>query len=133
MGSEIPRTRVGQKKSKPSHNIEGRTEKDLSKQRAAEKMSISKFKKRHRKDLSAAEIEAIVAASNEPFLMQKDIAIRFRITQTLASTLIREAKRKPEKLQNLRERERQLVAKKEAVETVVTAMLAINKPITGVN
>ena len=81
--------------------------------------------------MSAAEIEAIVAAANEPFLMQKDIAIRFRITQTLVSTLICEAKRAPEKLQQLRERERQLVAKKEAVEAVVASMLAINKPIVG--
>ena len=54
-------------------------------------MSIRKYKKRHRKDLMAEEIRVIVEATNEPYLTQRDVALRYRITTTLVSDLVREA------------------------------------------
>ena len=57
------RTLRGTKRSKSSHNIEGRTEDDLRKQRHHEKAPCRKFKKRHRKDLSLEEVEEIVNAT----------------------------------------------------------------------
>ena len=57
------RTPRGTKRSNSSHNIEGRTEDDLRKQRHYEKAPSRKFKKRHRKDLSLEEVEEIVNAT----------------------------------------------------------------------
>lgn len=64
----------GLKRSKPEHNAEGRTERDLREQAHQEKGASSKLKKRHRKNLSAQEIEAIVAATREPFGTQQTVA-----------------------------------------------------------
>ena len=68
-------------------------------------MGIScKLKKRHRKDLTADEIEAIVIATRQPFCLLKDVALRFREPVTLVGRLVSEAEKKPEKQTALRER-----------------------------
>ena len=64
----------------------------------------SKLKKRHRKDLTADEIEAILQATREPFCLLKDVALRFRVPVTLVGRLVSEAEKKPEKQTALRER-----------------------------
>ena len=85
-------------KSKPSHNIEGRTENELKKQAMYEKGPNNKLKKRKRKDLTPEEIETIVAATNKPFHKYKDVAEQYRISLQLVSNLVKEAKTKPEKV-----------------------------------
>ena len=68
------RSRIGFKRSKPSHNIEGVSEKELRLRRQQDSRAGRKFKKRHRKDLTADEIEEIIAASKEPYRIHADIA-----------------------------------------------------------
>ena len=92
-------------KSKPANNIEGRSERDLQQQRRMDKALCSHYKRRHRKDLTAAEIEKIVAAADKPFTMHKDVAQQFSVSSALVSGLVREAKKMPEKEQQLRQRE----------------------------
>ena len=87
------------------------------------------MKKRHRKDLSAEEIEEIVAATKEPFRLHKDVAEQFRIPAQLVSGLAREAEKKPEKLQQKRNREHIEEQKRAAIEESVSLMLKANKPI----
>ena len=55
--------------------------------------------------MTISEIEAIVAATKEPFRLQKDVAQTFRVSAQLVSVLAREAIKKPEKLEARRERE----------------------------
>ena len=68
------RQRRGHKWSKKQHNAEGLTEGSLNIQSKKDKAMCRKYKKRHRKDLTPEEIEAIVAAANVPFRLHKDIA-----------------------------------------------------------
>ena len=105
MDNSVLRERWGQKLSKPEHNAEGKSEQSLQKQTYQDRVWGSKFKKRHRKDLSLEEVEAIVAATKQPYCHHKDVAQRFRIPAQLVSGLVEEAKNKPEKLQQYREKE----------------------------
>ena len=43
-------------------------------QNHAEKTNCERYKKRHRKDLSADEIEKILAATKEPYRLHRDVA-----------------------------------------------------------
>ena len=65
-----------------------------------------KFKKRHRKDLTAEEIESIVADTEKPFKLIKDVALEYKISPQLVGVLIRESKNGSGKLEALRERMR---------------------------
>ena len=71
------RHRRGLKYSKKHHNPEGQTENDLRIEASKEKAMCRKYKKRHRKDLTPEEIEAIVAAAKVPNKLHKDIAQEF--------------------------------------------------------
>ena len=51
----------------PCHNLEERSEEDLKKQNFLDKAPCKKYKKRNRKDLTADEIDAIVAATKQPY------------------------------------------------------------------
>ena len=62
------------------------------------------YRKRRRRELHPEEIEKIVATSREPFQRYEDVAKEFRISKTLVGTLVKEAKKQPEKLQALRNR-----------------------------
>ena len=86
------------KRSKPASNIEGRTEGDLKKQAQADRVSCRKYKKRQRKDLAANDIEKILEATKQPFMMQKDVAQQFKISHRLVVNLVREAMKQPDKL-----------------------------------
>ena len=68
------RTRKGLKLSKPAHNLEGVSEKELKQMRDADRVWACQLKKRHRKDLSVEEVQAIVAQSKLPFRHHKDVA-----------------------------------------------------------
>ena len=90
------------------------------------------LKKRLRKDLSVDEIEAIVAATREPFTHQKDVAQRFRVTSALVGRLVREIEKKPEVVEELRNCVKLVQEKKDAIESAVTKMLKTNKPIVRI-
>lgn len=98
-GEEPPVRGRGIKRSRPEHNSEGRTEKDLREQAHQEMGAGSKLKKRRRKDLPPEEIESIVAATLEPFGTQHVVARKFRVTPSLVGRLVRESVKKPEALQ----------------------------------
>ena len=92
----------GLKRSKPASNLEGRTEGDLLKQAQADNVSCRKYKKRQRKDLTASDIEKILEATKQPFMMQKDVAQQFKISHRLVVDLVREAMKQPDKLLKLK-------------------------------
>ena len=129
----MQRSRKNLKKSKPSHNMEGRTEKELHQQAHYEKGPNNKLKKRQRRDLEPDEIEAIVAATKKPFHRYKDVAEQFRISLQLVSILVQESKKNPEKVQQLRSRNQKAQRKREAVEHTVSYMLWNNKPIYSIS
>ena len=104
VANEPPVRSKGLKRSRPEHNDEGRTEGDLREQADKERGASSKLKKRHRKLLSADEIEQIVAACKEPFATQQVVAKKFRVTPSLVCRLFKESVEKPEALQQLREK-----------------------------
>ena len=87
------------------------------------------YKKRHRKDLTVDEVEALVAATKQPFRLHRDVAQQFRVSTNLVSCLVLEAERKPEKLSKKRDLERKAEEKRRAVEDVVSSMLIANTPI----
>ena len=62
----------------------------------------AKAKRRKLKDLTVEEIQEIVAATHEPYRMQKDIAFEYRVSPQLVSVLVKDAARRPERLENLR-------------------------------
>ena len=57
------------------------------------------IKKRRRKDLTAEEVDDIIAAVKKPYVTQKDVARQYQVSQHLVSDIVREAKKSPAKLQ----------------------------------
>ena len=104
-GLDQNRQRRGLKLSKPSHNVEGRSERDLQAQNNLDKGVSSKLKKRRRKDLSVADVECIVASASKPYNLLKDVALQYRLTPSLVGRLVKEADAKPDLLDEQRERE----------------------------
>ena len=123
------RTRKGHKLSKAAHNEEGMPESKLKQLRVADKVWTCKLKKRHRKDLSVEEIQAIVRESEEPFRYHKDIAQKFRIPARLVGALVQESQKKPEKLQSQFHKELLEERKRQAIEEAVDSRLKANMPI----
>ena len=101
---EPGRRRGGYKRSKKQHNAEGETEGSLKRQSKKDKAQYRKYKKRHRKDLSPEEIEAIVTAAKVPHRLHKDIAQEFKIPALLVGKLVKESNQEPEKLEAYRTR-----------------------------
>ena len=91
-----------------------------------------KYKKRHRKDLSPEDIEAIIAAAKVPHRLHKDIAQEFKIPAILVGKLVKESMKEPEKLEAYRTRLQQAEGKKQAIEEAATELLASNKPIVRI-
>ena len=121
---ETSRPRKGFKRSQPSHNVEGYTEAQLRSICQKDRKQCHKLKKRHRKDLSAAEIEKIVAATKVPFRLQKDVAHDFNITKSLVSTLVCESEKQPAKLRTKRRKDGLKLIKQEVVEEVTSSIVA---------
>ena len=104
MRSSADRSCIGIKKSKPSHNVEGLSEKELRRRHRFEKPVGWAYKKRHRKELSAEEVAAIVSATRKPYHLYDDVAKQFRVSSQLVSRLAKESERQPEKLEALHRR-----------------------------
>ena len=69
-----------------------------------DKALCQKYKRRHRKDLTPDEIDDIIRRTYEPFTMYRDIAQRFHITERLIGDLVKESKKRPEKLEDNRKK-----------------------------
>ena len=91
-----------------------------------------KYKKRHRKDLTPDEIEAIVAAAKVPHRLHKDIAQEFKVPTILIGKLVKESIEEPTKIDELRSKLELNDQKKQAIEDATTNMLASNIAIVGV-
>ena len=65
---------VGRKRSRAADNVEGVPESELKRWRTCDNALCRKFKKRRRIDLTAAELDAIVEETKQPFKLQKDVA-----------------------------------------------------------
>ena len=109
------RSKSGHKKSSWHHNLEERSEGDLKRQTFLDKAPCKYYKKRHRKDLTADEVDAIVAAAGQPYRLQRDVAQQFRVTTNLVSRLVVEAERKPEKQTKKRDLKRRADEKHDAI------------------
>ena len=72
---------------------------ELKKWRSEDKALCRHYKKRHRKDLTPDEIDEIIRVASEPFALHRDIAQRFHVPAQLVSGLVRDSKRRPEKLE----------------------------------
>ena len=105
------------------HNAEGETEEKLKQQRVRDRVWSSKLKKRRRKDLSIEEVEAIVAAAEEPFKHHKDISQQFRVSARLVSGLVQDSIKNPKKLNAYREKETLDERKRMAIEEETAKML----------
>ena len=93
------RSRKGLKRSKPIHNLEQESEKELKRQRQSDSVWKSTFKKRLRKDLSVEEIENIIAATKQPYKLHTDIAKEFRVSYHLVSGLYKESLKGSKKIE----------------------------------
>ena len=91
-----------------------------------------KYKKRHRKDLTPEEIEAIVAAAKVPNKLHKDIGQEFKISAILVGQLVKESIDNPRKLDALRTRVQLKEKEKQAIEDATTNLLTVNHPIVRV-
>ena len=81
--------------------------------------------------MSAAEVDDIISAVQQPYRNYDDVAKQYKVTAQLVGRLVRTAKKQPEKISALQQREEDLQVKKDAIEDAATQMLAINRPITS--
>ena len=71
-------------------------------------------------------MDGIIAATNVPYRLHKDIAQQYRVTSQLVGVLARLEKKEPKKFEILRLREAKQIEKKEAIEATAARMLASN-------
>ena len=100
--------RNGLKYSTATHNPEGLREKEIRARYLQEKPAGKKYKHRRRCQLSSADVEEIVAACNEGSLTQPEVAKKYKVKAILVSQLVTEARKQPEKLRILRQKEKEL-------------------------
>ena len=82
-------------------------------------MPARKYRLRRRNGLAAAEQQEIVDSYVKEYIPQKEIARRHRVTPALVSALVRDSKKKPEKLREVKEREKQQATQRAAIQTAV--------------
>ena len=115
--------------STAAHNPEGLQEKEIRARHMQEKPASRKYKHRRRCQLSSEEIEEIVAACDEGSLTQAEVAKKFKVKAALVHQLVKEAEKKPEKLRNLKQREKDDSHANRAVEQVAAGLLERSIPI----
>ena len=79
--------------------------------------------------MTVEDVEAIVAAAKQPFNHHKEVAKLYRVPAQLVSGLVKEAEKKPEKLNQYREKELLHEQKRQAIEAATASMLQTNRPI----
>ena len=120
---ENPRSRRGHKRSKAEHNAEGLKEEELRELRVIDSAPCRHYKKRRLKELDDAEVDEIIADSQRPGWLKKDIAQKYCVSPDLVSKLCQEAAKQPEKMTARRQLKQVLAEKKEAIAAVTTAIL----------
>ena len=95
-------------------------EKELRRWRADDKACTAKYKKRHLKSLTAAEVDDIIYAAQQPYRHYEDVAKQYKVTAQLVGRLVRTARKRPEKISSLQQREEDLQVKKDAIEDAAT-------------
>ena len=93
------RSLKGLKKSRPIHNLEHASEKELKQERQKDSVFKNRFKKRYRKDLSVEEIEEIIVATKQPYRLHKEVAKEFRVSHQLVSRLYQESLKGSKKIE----------------------------------
>ena len=101
----------------------------MKQQRQKDCVFKTRFKKRHRKDLTVEEVEDIIEATKQPYRLHNDVAKEFRVSHQLVSRLYQESLKGSKKIEDQIEREELDNRKRLAVEDAVTSFLFINKPI----
>ena len=79
--------------------------------------------------MSVEDVEAIVAAAKQPFNHHKEVAKLYRVPARLVSGLVKEADKKPDKLNQYREKILLHEQKRQAIEAATASMLQTNRPI----
>ena len=80
---------------------------------------MRKYRPRHRNNLTAAEQQQIVDSYVKEYIPQKEVARRFRITPQLVSNLVTDSKKRPEKLREVKAREKLRATQREAIQSAV--------------
>jgi hypothetical protein len=124
-----PRSRRGHKRSKAEHNAEGLKEEELRELRIIDSAPCRRYKKRRLRELSDEEVAEIIADSQRPGWLKKDIAQKYRVTPDLVSKLCKEAAQQPEKMTARRQLKQVLAEKTEAIAEVTTNILKTGTPI----
>ena len=96
------------KYSTAAHNPEGLQEKEIRARYLQEKPAGRKYKHRRRCQLSSGDVEEIVAACDEGSLTQAEVAKKYKVKEILVSKLVTEARKQPEKLRILKQKEKEL-------------------------
>ena len=129
--SEQGRTRRGQTYSVAARDPEGLAEKDRRKRAEQEQVPARHYKARHRNSLSWAEQLEIVEAYADHNIPQKEVARRFRISPQLVGSLVRDSKKKPEKLRVVKEKEKRQDEEKQAIQSAIAGMQRGKKLISS--
>ena len=95
------------KHSTRASNPEGLLEKELRARARYQEPVGRRYRKRHRKELSAAEVVDVVHSYVIECYSQVEVAKKFRISAQLVSRFVVEARKQPEKLREKKAREKQ--------------------------
>ncbi len=117
------------KYSTAAKHPEGLSEKEIRAQRLLEKPAGRKYKKQRRRQLASADIERILLACDKGIQTQAEVARHFRVTSHLVSRLVVESEKQPEKLRELKQREKDNQRAQNVVEHVATTLLERSIPI----
>ena len=90
-----------------SRNPDGLSEAQIKKMSKEETVPAGKYRPKRRNELTATEQEEILDAYMQSHLTQSEIARRYRVTTRLVCNLYRESKKKPQKLRDAKEHEKQ--------------------------
>ena len=120
------------KLSKREHNPYGLHEHELKALAAAEQSPCLKYKRRRRKDLSHAELMDIVYESKQKFSHDRDIARKHRISEILVSRVVNDALKRPEKIEQIRQKEEREDETHEAMHSVLEKLTRERKVILNV-
>ena len=116
------RTRRGLTLSLAAHDPDGLGESAKRTKAQLECVPARKYRLRRRNDLTAAEQQQIVDSYVKEYIPQKEVARRFRVTPLLVSNLVTDSKKRPEKLREVKAREKLQVTQLEAIQSAVDGL-----------
>ena len=123
------RSRKGLTYSTAARNPDGQAEKEIRRQYLLEKPTGRKYKARCRNELNSRQIDDIVATCEEGALTQREVAKQYKVKEKLVCTLVNEAKRMPERQDQLKQKEKEQMKIKKTIEIVAEKFLERSIPI----